>query len=58
VDVLWNGHVTGVTAPIRSDGTFSATFTVPADALHGNNYWVYGRCQDGGDSGRATFTVT
>jgi hypothetical protein len=58
VDVLWNGHATGVTAPIRSDGTFSATFTVPANALHGNSYTVYGRCQDGGEYGTAPFTVT
>jgi hypothetical protein len=56
--VLWNGHGIGVTAPIRSDGTFSATFTVPTDALHGNNYTVYGRCQDGGEYGTAPFTVT
>ena len=46
-----------VTAPIRSDGTFAATFTVPADALAHNDYYVYGRCQAGGEYARTLFTV-
>ncbi|SDJ03751.1 hypothetical protein SAMN04488074_101340 [Lentzea albidocapillata subsp. violacea] len=57
VDVLFDGFGTGVTAPIRADGTFSAAMTVPTEATTGDHL-VYGRCQDGGEYATATFTVT
>lgn len=57
VNVLWDGYGTGVSAPISSDGMFSTSFLIPADARPGD-HWVYGQCQDGGDWARAVVTVT
>jgi hypothetical protein len=56
VNVLWDGASTGVTAPIQSNGTFSARITVPSSAARGGHY-VYGQCVDGGQWARTTFTV-
>ncbi|WP_219152370.1 FGLLP motif-containing membrane protein [Amycolatopsis sp. TNS106] len=57
VSVLWDGHGTGVSAPISSNGTFSTSFLIPAGTPVGD-HWVYGQCQDGGDWARAVVKVT
>ncbi|WP_340682743.1 FGLLP motif-containing membrane protein [Amycolatopsis coloradensis] len=55
-DVLWDGYGTGVSVPIGANGTFTAPLPVPADAA-GGEHLVYGRCVDGGEWARATFSV-
>ncbi len=57
VDVLWDGYGTGNTVTAEPDGRFAVRFTVPESAGPGAHY-LYGRCVDGGEWSRSTFTVT
>ncbi|MGW3999379.1 hypothetical protein ACWEF6_38300 [Amycolatopsis sp. NPDC004772] len=57
VDVLWDGYGTGNTVTAGPDGRFAVRFTVPESAGPGAHY-LYGRCVDGGEWSRSTFTVT
>ncbi|PWK89269.1 hypothetical protein C8D88_102542 [Lentzea atacamensis] len=43
-------------APIRSDGTVAAQFTIPQGTAS-NDYYVTGQCRDGGQWARGVFTV-
>ncbi|NKE62783.1 hypothetical protein FXN61_41100 [Lentzea sp. PSKA42] len=57
VDVSFDRAATGVSAPIRADGSFTAVIKVPGAAVSGDHF-VAGACRDSGKSVSARFEVT